>query len=420
MSTSSWLSWTFSRSHALRGQRRNSASRRKKARLFLEHLEDRALLSSYTALTASDLIADINLSNKAGGSNTITLTAPTTSHYGLTAINNYTNGGNDLPIIAAKDNLTIVGNGDTIQRAHSGSSRLLDVAAGASLTLQNLTLTGAQLVAGYYGGGAIYNQGALTLSGVTLRGNQVMPLGNQGYWAKGGAIWSSGSLILENGTLLENNYCSAGGSEVGRASDAFGGGVYIAGGSANISNTTFTGNFAHGGVGGGSYGDGGSGRGGAIYVAAGQVVLTTSTVNNNRAMSDGNWGDTAYGGGLYVAGGAVTLSNDTLESNYVANSTSGFGGGLYVAGGTVTLTNDTIQSNSNPYSSVGYGGGLYVAGGTVTLVNDTVTANTAVYAGGGIYIASGATVYIDAFTLAHVINNTAPTDPNIDGTYIKT
>ena len=50
MSVSSWFSSTLSRSQALRGQRRNSASRRKGARVFLEHLEDRALLASYTAL----------------------------------------------------------------------------------------------------------------------------------------------------------------------------------------------------------------------------------------------------------------------------------------------------------------------------------------------------------------------------------
>jgi hypothetical protein len=41
--------------------------------------------------------------------------------------------------------------------------------------------------------------------------------------------------------------------------------------------------------------------------------------------------------------------------------------------------------------------------------------------GGGLYIASGAIVYIDAFTLANVIDNTASTSyPNIFGTYIQT
>jgi len=41
MSLSSWLFWTFSRSHARRGKRRKSGSRPKTARLFLEQLESR-------------------------------------------------------------------------------------------------------------------------------------------------------------------------------------------------------------------------------------------------------------------------------------------------------------------------------------------------------------------------------------------
>ena len=93
----------------------------------------------------------------------------------------------------------------------------------------------------------------------------------------GGGIWSNGSLTLENGTLLKSNSRSR---QRGRSGSyhAFGGAVYIAGGSANISNTIFTGNFAGGAV------SDASAFGGALYVAAGQVVLTTSTVNNNYAQ----------------------------------------------------------------------------------------------------------------------------------------
>jgi hypothetical protein len=44
-------------------------------RLHVEALEDRSLLNAYMAATVSDLIADINAANQAGGSNTIALTA---------------------------------------------------------------------------------------------------------------------------------------------------------------------------------------------------------------------------------------------------------------------------------------------------------------------------------------------------------
>src|ERR1022692_1468369 len=95
-------------------------------RLFVEHLEDRTAPSTFNAATVSDLIADINAANTAGGANTIQLTAATTAPYVLTAVNNTTTGygllyfayGNTgLPVIAAKDNLTILGNGDTIERS---------------------------------------------------------------------------------------------------------------------------------------------------------------------------------------------------------------------------------------------------------------------------------------------------------------
>jgi hypothetical protein len=68
------------------------------------------------------------------------------------------------------------------------------------------------------------------------------------------------------------------------------------------------------------------------------------------------------------------------------------------------------------------GGGIYVYGGTATLTNDQMNSNTATLFGGGLYIASGATVSLDSFTIANIINNTdssglnGPT-ANIDGSY---
>src|SRR5579864_3994309 len=74
----------------------------------LELLEDRAMPSSYTAASTSALIADINAANKAGGTNTITLTAPTTSPYVLTVVNNTSKGtngvgANGMPVISGKN-----------------------------------------------------------------------------------------------------------------------------------------------------------------------------------------------------------------------------------------------------------------------------------------------------------------------------
>ena len=73
---------------------------------------------------------------------------------------------------------------------------------------------------------------------------------------------------------------------------------------------------------------------------------------------------------------------------------------------------------------MGYGGGIYVgysgsAGGTtVTLTNSTVRRNEADGIGdqgGGIFIAAGAVLSLDEFTLSETVGNT-PDD--IDGSYI--
>src|SRR5689334_12595175 len=107
---------------------------------FVEALETRSLLSSYAAGSVADLIADMNAANTAGGSNTITLRAGTTLK--LSAVDNNVDGANGLPAIASGNDLTIVGNGGMIQRRATAAFRLFDVAAGASLSLNNLTLAG--------------------------------------------------------------------------------------------------------------------------------------------------------------------------------------------------------------------------------------------------------------------------------------
>jgi hypothetical protein len=132
------------------------------SRLRLEQLEDRTVPSNFNAATVSDLIADINAANIQGGANTITLVAPTTSPFVLTAVDNTTDGATGLPVIAANDSLTIIGNGDMIDRSTAAGTpafRLFDVASGAALTLENLTLQGGQA----YGSGVSAWGGAICL-----------------------------------------------------------------------------------------------------------------------------------------------------------------------------------------------------------------------------------------------------------------
>ena len=115
---------TSPKSGPSRSKRAQPRPVRRVTRLFLEPLEGRALLTSYTAASVTALIADITAANTAGGANTITLSAASTAPYVLTAMNNTTNGADGLPVIAANDNLTIVGTGETIERSTAAGTAL--------------------------------------------------------------------------------------------------------------------------------------------------------------------------------------------------------------------------------------------------------------------------------------------------------
>jgi hypothetical protein len=418
MSRFTWLprlADVFSHRDARRSRRPRPSTARRRVPLGLTQLEGRTLPSSFTASTVKDLINDINAANTQGGSNAITLAASTT--FDLTRAANTSDGPTGLPVIAAADNLTITGQGgDIIQRDTSAKAfRLFDVANGATLTLNNLTLqnglafgSGSSAAGGAISnqgsltlksvivqnnkaqgesgssaaGGAIYNQGTLVLNVATVQTNTTQggagangtkqnPVGGPGSDSSGGGIWSSGSLTCENGTLIQNNNAFAGnggdayqapGGSGGNGGNAFGGGVFIAGGTANLAGVTLSGNLALGGRGGQ----------GIFYI------------DNYTAVGNGGSG---FGGGLAVDGGSVMLSSDTVENNtaegqYGGNGLGitglGYGGGLEVAGGTVTLCSDTAESNSaggasDPY---GYGGGIdIVSGATVSIGSSTVVTN---------------------------------------------
>src|SRR5438552_10390390 len=163
-----------------------------------------------TASTVSQLIADINYANSVGGAITINLALGAT--FDLTSANNTTDGGNGLPVIGGTKAvaLTIIGNGDTIERIAVISRyytiknpfRLFDVASGASLTLDHVTLQG-----GWSGsGGAILNQGTLNLiNGSMLADNNA---------SNGGGIYNTGIATLSNNSVLTGNGAQSSGGGI--------------------------------------------------------------------------------------------------------------------------------------------------------------------------------------------------------------
>ena len=301
----------------------------------VEQLETRRLLASFTASSVAELVGDINAANAAGGSNTITLAAGTT--FKLSSA--------ELPILAG-DELTILGNGDTIERSTAASTpafRLFGVAAGASLTLKNLTLSG-----GLAWGGAIASGGTLSLSGVTVQNCTAQ--GQPGTTAVGGGIYSSGVLTIENSSIRNNQALGGDGIRPSLYEDSWGapglgGGVYVAGGSASLTNTTLSSNLARGGNGvDGAVthgkegpplvpgGVGGDGLGGAIYVASGTVQLRGTTITQNTAK--GGTGDNSpkgfhrapdgagRGGGIYIAAPALVGLDSFTQAHTSGNTAS--------------------------------------------------------------------------------------------------
>ena len=90
-----------------------------------------------------DVTALINAINSASSGDTLDLAVGCT--YTLTVVNNATDDGNGLPVIDIT--LTINGNGATIERGSAAPDfRLLDIANGSNLTLNNLTLSNRQFV----------------------------------------------------------------------------------------------------------------------------------------------------------------------------------------------------------------------------------------------------------------------------------
>jgi uncharacterized repeat protein (TIGR01451 family) len=432
----------------VRVQQRCKSRRRPIARPRLEALEARMLLSGGlpfpTPSNASQLVQDISYADNNPGTYTIALASSTA--YVLDS----TTG--PMPEIAANVNLTIVGQGATIERSSTAAAfRLFDVTGGGSLTLQNLKLTGglAEGTGTAAEGGAIFSSGTLKLSGVTVESNE--------------ALGSTGRNI---------NF-----------SNAFGGGLYVAGGSVSLTGDTLSGNQARGGH--GAYGGnpsgsnirglpggiGNNGAGGGLYVAAGSVSLTNDTLSGNQALGgtggyggfgeryagNGGIGGNGTGGGLFLAAGSATLTNDTLSGNQALGGMggsggsavgtpgiggiggNGTGGGLYLAAGSATLTNDTLSGNqalggtggTGGHSVVQYGGnggnggnstggGLYIAfdsdttpanTGVVTLANTLIAENKST---GG---TAGQGGYSDTYTPLGKSGAAGSTsDPDVSGT----
>ena len=220
----------------------------------------------------------------------------------------------------------------TIERANASPEfRLIE--STASLTLQNVALTGGSATAG--SGGAVYvisnGTSLLTLTGAVVRGNYA-PL-------DGGGVASNSNVAMLNSLVT------------GNAAGNHGGGVALVGtsGSMLVTDSIISSNIAN-------YGGGVSGK---------AISVIQSTVTGNTASE--------RGGGIYGTGPTqnIVVIDSTISGNGAQN-----GGGIYALHAFVYRT--TINANT----AKGRGGGF--SGLALTLSDATISGNTAQNYGAGV------------------------------------
>jgi len=275
-----------------------------------------------TVTNNTQLIGDINYANQFGGTYTIYL-QPNTTFTGGWGI-----GGSKTV------NLTIIGNGDTIDGGHQ--NRMFVVASGSSLTLDQVTLQNGYVYAGY--GGAIYNSGRLTISNSILSGNTSLDRSDylSALRGVGGAIYNNGGTVIIESSILSDNLSTG--------ANPMGGAIYNASGMVTISNSTFTNNSAVDTVLGinvdPEYPQ--SGEGGAICNDGGTVTISHSSLTSNYAAFEGGG---LCNGGIYNSGGTATVEN----SSHITGNTASAGGDVDNFG-TLYLDNtseiDLLEGNS--------------------------------------------------------------------------
>ena len=318
-----------------------------------------------TASTVSQLIADINYANSAGGAIIIALAPGAT--FDLRSANNPTDGGNGLPVIGGTKavNLTIIGNGATIKRTAvidrnyivKNPFRLFDVAAGSLLTLDRITLKGG----GAASGGGILNRGILNIiNGSILSENSQQAIYNSG-----------GTVTISNSTLSRNSSGDGGGihnnggtvtishSVLSNGALYYGGSIYNNGGTVAVSDCDVSGNHAR--------------YGGGIYNNIGTITIEDSAVYDNSANHyDYPWAG-GYGGGIYNRAGMVVINHCTLTGNTADPGVEDWfvvGGGIFNdVQGTVTVGNDS-HVFGNSYDDVNNGGVLYLDGSSTLGILD--------------------------------------------------
>ncbi len=223
--------------------------------------------------------------------------------------------------------------------------------------------------------------GTVTLSATGARAFSVMGASvtltnirfNGGTAPQGGILY-----VNATGSLIADNISANNGVATGDAANMGGGAISVDGGSATITNSSFSSNRASG-----TSGSGGAiiNKGGTLSVLSSRFSLNTS----NRA-----------GGAIEDASGTTTLTGVTLDQNN-GGTNPGNGGGLHTGGGNVIVSGGSVTSNTAVE-----GGGLW-SSGVLTVTNGAVVANNMAIGDADVQFEGGGGIFNQAGTLSRAV-----------------
>lgn len=300
---------------------------------------------SFTAdASTRSLIESVALAQRCPNGGTVNLAV--NHSYILSKIHNTDSYGNNaLPRIEKPT--VINGNTATLERQSASLFRFFKVQAGASLTLNDITLKKGQSAVNQ-DAGAIYNFGNLTI--------------NETHFIQNFSGLDAGAIRSRTGNLwVSESYFG------GNRSARDGGAIRHDDGNSRITRSYFSDNRA-------------SQNGGAIRQSGGTLYLDETLFYGNQALGSGD------GGAIHLFGLGIPLlvSNSTFESNIAA----GEGGAINISQGVLTLVNSTFRQNNSATD----GGAVRNYQGTAYIINTTMVDNVA-NRGRAVY-ASTATYYI--------------------------
>lgn len=247
----------------------------------------------------------------------------------------------DLDIAATLNLVGAAEGGSVVQQ--QALDRIFDLQPGTTASLSRLRLRGGGAVDG---GGALRNQGQLTIADAEIDGNG----GDSRPVRFGGAIFNAGVLALTAVDLHDNQ---AGSSQMAGAA---GGALYNTLG-AVLTGVRLVGNRVLGSTGSG---------GGLAQVTPAITQLVRCEVVDNQAFA---------GAGAALTGGSLLLSASTFHRQRALSA----GGAVRMTAGTLEAVNSTFSDNHAGTD----GGALWLGSGTLKLRNVTLSTNLADADGNG-------------------------------------